>query len=399
LQRPFLSDKLAPFGTTIFSEMTRLAIEHGAVNLAQGFPDFDGPPELIEEVCRSLRAGENQYARSMGHPLLVAALARRQQRLYGPSMAFDPMREVVVTSGATEAIAAALIGLLQPGDEVILVEPFYDSYQACLAMAGAVPRYLTLRFPDFALDGDELAALITPRTRAIMINTPHNPTGHVFSRAELELVAAAAREHDLWVISDEVYEHLVYDDHRHIPIATLDGMRERTLTISSVGKTFSVTGWKIGWCFGPAAMVGAVQAAHQFLTFAVSTPVQTGLARFLDQIDQLLPTFYEELARQYTERRDHLLAVLREVGFETPGAAGTYFLIGSFERLSKKTDREYAVELVQQIGLAAIPPSAFYAARPEEGRRLLRFAFCKRLETLDAAALRLRKLSPLPAAP
>jgi N-succinyldiaminopimelate aminotransferase len=391
LQRPFLSDKLAPFGTTIFSEMTRLAIEHDAVNLAQGFPDFDGPPELIEEVCKSLRAGENQYARSMGHPLLVAALARRQERLYG--MSFDPLREVAVTSGATEAIAAALIGLLQPGDEVILVEPFYDSYQACLAMAGAVPRYLTLRFPEFALDGDELEALITPRTRAIVINTPHNPTGRVFSRAELERVAAAAQKHDLWVISDEVYEHLTYDGHRHIPIASLEGMRERTLTISSAGKTFSVTGWKIGWCFGPAAMVAAVQAAHQFLTFAVSTPVQTGLARFLDQIDQLVPSFYEDLARQYVARRDHLLAVLREVGFDAPGAAGTYFLIGSFERLSQKSDREYAVELVQKIGLAAIPPSVFYAARPEEGRRLLRFAFCKRAETLDAAAQRLRKLS------
>lgn len=393
MQRPFLSDKLAPFGTTIFSEMTRLAIEHGAVNLAQGFPDFDGPPALIEEVCKSLRAGENQYARSMGHPLLVAALARRQERLYGPSMSFDPLREVAVTSGATEAIAAALIGLLQPGDEVILVEPFYDSYQACLAMAGAVPRYLTLRFPDFALDGDELDALITPRTRAIVINTPHNPTGRVFSRAELLRVAAAAQKHDLWVISDEVYEHLTYDGHRHIPIASLEGMRERTLTISSAGKTFSVTGWKIGWCFGPAAMVAAVQAAHQFLTFAVSTPVQTGLARFLDQIDQLVPGFYEDLARQYTARRDHLLAVLREIGFEVPGAAGTYFLIGSFERLSQKSDREYAVQLVQEIGLAAIPPSVFYAARPEEGRRLLRFAFCKRTETLDAAAERLRKLA------
>jgi N-succinyldiaminopimelate aminotransferase len=391
VSRPFLSDKLAPFGTTIFSEMTRLAIEHDAVNLAQGFPDFDGPAELIEEVCSSLRAGENQYARSMGHPLLVDALARRQRRLYG--LTFDPMREVCVTSGATEAIAAALLGLLSPGDEVILVEPFYDSYQAVLAMAGAVPRYLTLRFPEFALDGDELDALITPKTRAIVLNTPHNPTGRVFSAEELARVAAAARAHDLWVISDEVYEHLTYDGARHVPIASLEGMRERTLTISSAGKTFSVTGWKIGWCFGPAAMIAAVQAAHQFLTFAVSTPVQTGLARFLDKLDAALPTFYTDLAAAYAARRDHLQAVLREVGFEVPGARGTYFLIAGFERLSRKSDRAYAIELVQQIGVAAIPPSVFYAARPQEGANLLRFAFCKKAETLDAAAQRLRQLA------
>jgi N-succinyldiaminopimelate aminotransferase len=389
--RPFLSDKLAPFGTTIFSEMTRLANEHGAVNLAQGFPDFDGPAALIDEVCAALKSGENQYARSMGHPLLVSALARRQERLYG--LSYDPMREVVVTSGATEAIAAALLGLLSPDDEVILIEPFYDSYQACLAMAGAVPRYLTLRFPDFALDGDELGALVTPKTRAIVLNTPHNPTGRVFSRQELAAVAACAQKHDLWVISDEVYEHLTYDGHRHLSIASLEGMRERTLTISSAGKTFSFTGWKIGWCFGPAAMAAAVQAAHQFLTFATNTPGQTGLARFLDKQPEAFPTFYEELAREYTARRDYLLAVLREVGFHVPVTGGTYFLMADFAALSSRSDREYAVELIESAGVATVPPSVFYAARPEEGRRMLRFAYCKRPETLEAAAARLRKLA------
>ncbi len=394
MTRPFLSDKLAPFGITIFSEMTRLAIEHGAVNLAQGFPDFDGPTALIDEVCHALRSGENQYARSMGHPLLVAALARRQERLYG--LSYDPMREVVVTSGATEAIASALIGLLSPGDEVILVEPFYDSYQACLAMAGAVPRYLTLRFPDFALDADELEALVTAKTRAIVINTPHNPTGRVFTREELSAVAACARKHDLWVISDEVYEHLTYDGHRHVPIASLDGMRERTLTISSAGKTFSFTGWKIGWCFGPAAMAAAVQAAHQFITFATNTPGQTGLARFLDKQPEAFPTFYDELARAYAARRDHLRTVLCDVGFDVPVARGTYFLMAGFTALSQQSDREYAVELIKTIGVATVPPSVFYAARPEEGRNVLRFAYCKRAETLDAAAARLRKLGPRP---
>lgn len=394
MTRPFLSDKLAPFGITIFSEMTRLAIEHGAVNLAQGFPDFDGPAALIDEVVHALRSGENQYARSMGHPLLVAALARRQERLYG--LSYDPMREVVVTSGATEAIASALIGLLSPGDEVILVEPFYDSYQACLAMAGAVPRYLTLRFPDFALDADELEALVTAKTRAIVINTPHNPTGRVFTREELSAVAACARKHDLWVISDEVYEHLTYDGHRHVPIASLDGMRERTLTISSAGKTFSFTGWKIGWCFGPAAMAAAVQAAHQFITFATNTPGQTGLARFLDKQPEAFPTFYDELAREYAARRDHLLTVLRDVGFDVPVSRGTYFLMAGFTALSQQSDREYAVELIKTIGVATVPPSVFYSARPEEGRKILRFAYCKRAETLDAAAARLRKLAPRP---
>lgn len=394
MTRPFLSEKLAPFGITIFSEMTRLAIEHGAVNLAQGFPDFDGPAALIDEVVHALRSGENQYARSMGHPLLVAALARRQERLYG--LSYDPMREVVITSGATEAIASALIGLLSPGDEVILVEPFYDSYQACLAMAGAVPRYLTLRFPDFALDADELEALVTPKTRAIVINTPHNPTGRVFTTGELAAVAACAQKHDLWVISDEVYEHLTYDGHRHIPIASLDGMRERTLTISSAGKTFSFTGWKIGWCFGPAAMAAAVQAAHQFITFATNTPGQTGLARFLDKQPEAFPTFYDELAGEYAARRDHLLTVLRDVGFDVPVARGTYFLMAGFTALSPRSDREYAVELIKTIGVATVPPSVFYSARPEEGRNILRFAYCKRAETLDAAAARLRKLAPRP---
>jgi N-succinyldiaminopimelate aminotransferase len=388
--RPFLTDKLAPFGTTIFSEMTRLAHHHGAVNLAQGFPDFDGPSDLIEEVRAALAQGENQYARSMGHPLLVEALAARQHRLYG--LHFDAMREVVVTSGATEGIAAALLGLVQAGDEVILLEPFYDSYQACLALAGARPRYLTLRFPDFAVDGEDLERLVTPATRAIVINTPHNPTGRVFSRAELECIAATARKHDLWVISDEVYEHLTYDDHHHISIASLEGMRERTITLSSAGKTFSVTGWKIGWCFGPAEMIAAVQAAHQFLTFATSTPTQVGLARFLTK---LAPSFYDQLAQQYTVRRNHLCGVLQEVGFDVALAQGTYFLIAAFDRLSHQDDRSFARAMIESIGVAAIPPSVFYSAHPEEGRRLLRFAFCKQPETLERAAVRLRQLTPV----
>lgn len=388
MQRPFLTDRLEPFGTSIFAEMTRLANQHQAVNLAQGFPDFDGPTELIDEVVAAMRAGDNQYARSMGHPLLVTALAKRQARLW--DLAYDPMTEVVVTSGATEAIAAALLGLLRSGDEVLLLEPFYDSYQAIVSLAGARPRYATLRFPDFELPIDELARLITPATRVLVLNTPHNPTGRVFSRSELEAVAELARRHDLWVISDEVYEHLTYDGHRHLSIAALPGMRERTLVISSAGKTFSFTGWKIGWCFGPAPMVAAVQGAHQFLTFATSTPVQAGLARFLEGLDS---NYYLTLAQQYRERRDFLRTALEAMGFEVPGCQGSYFLLAGITRLTTDDDRTFALQLIRDHKVATVPPSVFYAAAPQEGRRLLRFAFCKRPETLALAAERLRGLT------
>lgn len=388
MQRPFLSDRLAPFGTSIFSEMTKLALEHDAVNLAQGFPDFDGPAALMDHVAAAMRQGHNQYARSMGHPLLVQALARRQARLY--ELRYDPMSEVVVTSGATEAIASSLLGLLRQGDEVILVEPFYDSYPACVALAGAHARYVTLRFPDFALPLDEIAAQITPRTRVLLLNSPHNPTGRVLSRAELEGVAELARRHDLWVICDEVYEHLTFDGLRHVPLATLPGMRERTLIISSAGKTFSFTGWKVGWCLGPAAMIAAVQAAHQFVTFATSTPTQVGLARFLDELDD---SYYRELTAEYTARRGLLLAGLRAAEFDVAPAQGTYFLTAGFGRLSDLDDRAFSRELVSGYGVAAIPPSVFYAAHPDEGRRLLRFAFCKQPATLERAAERLRPLA------
>ncbi len=387
MARPFLSQKLAPFGTTIFSEMTKLALEHEAINLSQGFPDFDGPPELIDEVRRAMREGYNQYARSMGHPILVTALAERQRKLYGQSYA--PMEEVVVTSGATETIASALLGLVSPGDEVILIEPYYDSYPACLAMAGATPKHLTLRFPDFSLDPAALEALVSDRTRVILMNSPHNPTGHVFSAAELDAIAQIAIKHDLWVISDEVYEHLTYDGLKHRSIANAPGMRERTLIISSAGKTFSFTGWKIGWAFGPAKMVAAVQAAHQFITFATSTPMQVALGRFLTTLGD---DFYATLAREYQARRDRLLPVLREVGFDVAVPQGTYFIVGSFAALSSEDDKTYARRLIREIGVATIPPSVFYAARPEEGQKLLRFAFCKRDATLDAAAERLRRL-------
>jgi N-succinyldiaminopimelate aminotransferase len=382
-----ISEKLRPFGTTIFSEMTRLAQEHRAINLSQGFPDFEGPPEIREAAEAAMRAGENQYARSMGHPALVRAIAAKQERHYG--LGIDPEREVVVFCGATEGIAASMLGLLNPGDEVILFEPFYDSYPACVAMAGARARYCTLRFPGFGLDEDELASLFGERTRLLVLNSPHNPTGKVFRREELERIARLCREHDVLVLADEVYEHLTYDGVEHTPIATLPGMRERTLTVSSTGKTFSYTGWKIGWATGPGELVAAAQAAHQFLTFAVATPLQVAMAA---AIDGLREEYFEAFRREYLERRDFLVGALEAAGFRVARPAGTYFVLADFSALHEGDDQEFARFLIEQCRVAAIPPSFFYKQDPAAGRKLVRFAFCKKLATLEAAARQLEEL-------
>ena len=380
-----VNERLIPFGTTIFAEMTQLAEEQGAINLSQGFPDFEGPPAIIDAAEAALRSGQNQYARSRGHPELVRAIAAARKRHYG--QAIDPLTEVVVTSGATEAIASSMLGLLNPGDEVVLFEPTYDSYAPCVAMAGGVARYVPLRFPDFGLDPELLEVAVTDRTRMIVLNSPHNPTGKVFDTGELEVIAALARDRDLIVLSDEVYEHLLFDGAEHVPIATLPGMRERTVTLSSTGKTFSYTGWKIGWATGPARLIDAVQAAHQFVTYAVATPLQAAMAR---AIDDFSGDYLDTFRREYAARRDYLVGVLREVGFTVAVPRGTYFVLASFAGLFEGDDREFARWLTTEHRVAAIPPSAFYLAHPEEGRGLVRFAFCKKMETLEAAAKRLR---------
>lgn len=386
-----ISRKLAPFGTTIFSEMTKLAQEHGAINLAQGFPDFEGPREILDAARRAMEAGENQYARSLGHPKLVAAIAEKYRALYG--LEFDAASEVVVFCGATEGIASSLLGLLDPGDEVILFEPFYDSYPVAVAMAGAVPRFCTLRFPDFALDEERLAALFTPRTRLLLLNTPHNPTGKRFSRAELEAAARLCRKHDVIVVADEVYEHITFDGNGHVPIASLPGMRERTLTLSSTGKTYSLTGWKIGWGVGPRELVAAAQAAHQYVTFAVATPFQVAMAEAIGRFGR---EYFAQLQRDYTQRRDFLIEALRAGGFVGAAPQGAYFVLVDFTRIFPPDrfgdDRAVARMLVERFGVAAVPPSVFYAQERDEGRRLLRFAFCKRMETLRAAAERLARI-------
>ena len=382
-----ISDKLKPFGPSIFPVMTSMAEEHGAINLSQGFPDFEGPAEIVEAAVQALRDGEhhcNQYARAMGDPVLTAAISDRVQADYG--LEYDPLSEVVVTCGATEALTSAMLGLLNAGDEVILFEPFYDSYPAAVAMAGAVPRYCTLRFPEFILDLEELRGLFSERTRMLLLNTPHNPTGKVFRRAELEAIAALCREHDVIVLSDEVYEALTFDGVPHVPMATLPGMRERTITASSAGKTFSFTGWKIGWATGSEDLLRGIYAAHQYVTFTVARPLQLAVAEALRTQRR---TYIDAFRADYTARRDLLVEGLRRAGFEVAVPRGTYFILAAFDALWNGDDMSFARHLVESRGVAAIPPSSFYAANVAEGRRLLRFSFAKRLETLAEAVSRL----------
>lgn len=382
--RAVVSDKLVPFGTTVFSEMTKLALAHQAINLSQGFPDFEGPAEVKAAAVRALEAGHNQYARSQGALPLVEAVAAQRARDY--DLAYDPLTEVGVFSGATEGLMSSMLGLLNPGDEVILFEPVYDSYPACLAMAQAVPRYATLRFPDFELDLDHLRSLFGPKTKLVLLNTPHNPTGKVFTRAELEAIAELCLEHDVRVLTDEVYEHLTYDGQDHLPMASIPGMRERTLSLSSIGKTYSFTGWKIGWSTGPADLVRAAQAAHQFVTFATAHPLQHAAAYALTELGE---DFYASLTAEYTARRDLLRGTLVDVGLKPNLPRGAYFLLADFSDVFEGDDVAFAKHLTAEIGVAAIPPSGFYPQTPEEGRGLVRFAFCKTLDTLRAAADRL----------
>lgn len=380
--------RLRPFGTTIFSEMSALAQRTGALNLGQGFPDTDGPAELVEAAAAALRAGRNQYAPLAGVPELRAAIVAHQRRRYG--LEVDPDDGVQVTFGATEAIASALLGLLEPGDEVLVLEPTYDSYGAAVALAGGVLRPVTLRPPTFALDLDELRRVAASATRArvLLLNSPHNPTGRVLTRAELEGVAAVCLEHDLIAISDEVYEHLVFDDATHVPLATLPGMAQRTLTISSAGKSFSFTGWKVGWCSGPAELVAAARAAKQFLTFAGGTPLQHAVAAGLDEAER----HTAPLRARLQANRDRLAAGLAAAGFAVSPTQGTYFVNADAAPLGVTDAAAWCRELPQRIGVVGIPTSAFYAD-PAAGRTLVRFAFCKRPEVIDEAVQRLGRLA------
>ncbi|MBC8068401.1 MAG: aminotransferase [Deltaproteobacteria bacterium] len=379
---PHLSAKLQGFGTTIFAEMTALALRHDAVNLGQGFPDFDGPDFLKRAAIAAIEQGKNQYSRSFGIPDLNLAIAEHRRRFYG--LEYDPDSEVTVMHGATECIAATMLGLLDVGDEVVLFEPFYDSYLATIALAGATAKVVTLRAPSFAYDPAELAAAIGPRTRAIVLNSPHNPTGKVFSRAELDHIAALCIEHDIVAITDEVYEHLVFEG-EHVPLATLPGMRDRTVMISSTGKSFSFTGWKVGYTCAPPALSRAVRSAHQFLTFCTPPPFQIAMAEGLRAGDD----YFEGFIREYRSRRDRLCEGLAQVGFEVLAPAGTYFVCTDIRPLGFDDDMALCRLLPEKVGVAAIPNSAFYLNK-HEGKHLVRWAFCKTDAVLDAGIARLQ---------
>lgn len=379
-----VSQRLAPFGVTIFTEMTAMAVEHDAINLGQGFPDWDGP-EFIKEAARSSLAsgGADQYPPSAGMPPLRRAIADRYGPLLGREL--DPDTEVTVTSGCTEGLAASFLGLVDPGDEVVLIEPYYDAYPVGVALAGAVPRYVTLRPPDFALDLDELAAVVSPRTRVIVVNSPHNPTGRVFTTDELAGVARMCVEHDLVAISDEVYEEMVFEG-EHRRLATFPGMAERTVTLSSVGKTYSLTGWKVGWAIAPEHLTAGLRSAHQYLTFTTPTPVQLGSVAAL----AAPASYYEELRTTYRTLRDVLVDGLGRIGFDIRPPQGTYFVMAGYGRYSPEDDRTFARRLVEEAGVATVPPGVFYHD-PSSGHGLLRFAFCKREDLLGEAVGRLER--------
>jgi N-succinyldiaminopimelate aminotransferase len=382
--------RVAGFGTTVFSEFSALAAKHDAVNLGQGFPDFDGPDEVKRAAAEAIERGVNQYAVGAGAEELRRAVAEHARRFYG--MDVDPATMVTVTSGATEALFDAIQGLVDPGEEVILFEPFYDSYEASVQMAGGVPRFVLLRPPDAAhatwwFDEAELRAAFGPRTRLVVVNTPHNPTGKVYGRAELELIRDLCAEHGALVLSDEVYEHLVYRPARHLRPATVPGLSERTVTVGSAGKTFSFTGWKVGWAIAPPALRDAVQAAHQFVTFATAAPLQAAVARAL----QLPDAYFESLVADYQRRRNLLGSALGAAGLRTLPPEGTYFTMVEIPPAAGFADDDaFCRWLTTDVGVAAIPPSVFYSAEHRaHGRTLARFAFCKRDQTLRAAAERL----------
>jgi N-succinyldiaminopimelate aminotransferase len=382
-----LVERMRPFGTTIFSEMSALAARTGAVNLGQGFPDTDGPPEMLAAAARALSSGANQYPPLPGIPALRHAIAAHEQRFWGLSR--DPDSEVVVTAGATEAIAAAVLALCEPGDEVVCFEPYYDSYAASITLAGAVRRPVTLRpGPDgrYGFDEAELRAAFGPRTRLVLLNTPHNPTGKVFTVEELALIAALCQEHDTWAVTDEVYEHLVFDG-VHTPMATLPGMRERTLRISSAGKTFSCTGWKVGWATGPAPLVSAVQRVKQFLTFVNASPLQPAVAVAL----ALPESYFTGFTAGLRANRDRLVAGLTAAGFDVLAPEGTYFVTADIRPLGGTDGVAFCRELPGRCGVVAVPTQVFYDHQ-EAGRHLIRFAFCKRPEVIDEAADRLKAL-------
>jgi N-succinyldiaminopimelate aminotransferase len=380
-----LASRLAGFGTTIFAEMSALADRTGAINLGQGFPDTDGPDVVRQAAVDAILEGHNQYPPGAGIAELRRAIAAHQQRFY--DLDYDPDDEVLVTTGATEAIAATLLALCEPGDEVVTFEPYYDSYAACISMAGASRRVVTLRLPEYRFALDDLHAAIGPRTRFVLLNSPHNPTGKVFDGAELSAIADLCVRHDLLAVTDEVYEHLVFEG-EHRPLASYPGMRERTVTISSGGKTFSFTGWKVGWVCASPQLVTAVRTAKQFLTYVSGAPFQHAIATGLALDDEYFASFVADLR----DKRDSLVDGLRDVGFEVFPPAGTYFVTADVRPLGDPDGMAFCRSLPERCGVVAVPNVVFYDDE-DAGRPLVRFTFCKRREVLDEAVTRLKTLS------
>lgn len=383
--RPLTSAKARRFTESVIREMTRLAAQHDAVNLAQGFPDFAAPPTIKEAAVDAIRADVNQYAITWGAKPFRDAIAGRYRAAYG--LTVDPERNLTVTCGSTEAMMSTMLALVDPGDEVIVFEPFYENYGPDAILSGAVPRYVQLHEPDWSIDGGELERAFNDKTRAIIINTPNNPTGKIYSRQELEAIAELCRKWGVVAVTDEIYEYIVYGGAEHIPIATLDGMSERTVTINSLSKTYSVTGWRVGWAMAPEELTGAIRKVHDFLTVGAAAPLQQAAAVALGLPD----TYYEQLARDYEERRDILLEGLGRAGFRCYPPRGAYYIMTDISAFGFPDDVHFGRHLIETVGVAAVPGSSFYH-RPEDGSQKLRFTFCKTRETLEEAASRLARL-------
>jgi aminotransferase len=381
-----MSAKAASFTESVIREMNRLAVIEGAVSLAQGFPDFACPPELKDAAARALHDDINQYATTWGAKPLRDAIATSTVEHFPGWSPIDPETMVTVTCGATEAMVAAMLALLDPGDEVIVFEPYYENYGPDAILSGAVPRYVTLHEPDWSIDPDELRAAFGPRTRGLVLNSPHNPTGKVFAREELELIASLCIEFDAIAFTDDIYEHIVFEG-EHIPLATLPGMADRTVSIHSMSKSYSVTGWRIGWTIAAPDLTVGIRRVHDFLTVGAAAPLQAAAVVAL----QFPPAYYAELVDGYRERRERLLPALRAAGFRVSDPAGAYYVMTDISDLTDEDDVTFAMRLIRDPGIAAVPGSSFFS-RPELGRSKLRFAFPKRLETLDAAAERLARI-------
>jgi aspartate/methionine/tyrosine aminotransferase len=382
------SQKATQFTESVIREMTRLNQLHGGVNLSQGFPDFPAPDVVKEAACAAIRADVNQYAVTWGTKGLREAIAFEFQKRFKVPVSAD--EQVTVCCGATEAMMATMMAVIDPGDEVIVFEPFYENYGPDAILSGATPRYVTLREPTWSFDPDELAAAFNNRTKAIILNTPNNPTGKVFAREELETIAALCHKWDVVAISDEIYEHIIYDGHVHVPIATIEGMADRTVTINSLSKTYSVTGWRVGWAISPPSLTGAIRKVHDFLTVGAAAPLQeAGIAAL-----GVPATYYDQLAAAYRRRRNHLLEVLERHHFTCYKPYGAYYIMTDIRVFGFADDVEFARYLVKEIGVAAVPGSSFYR-NPALGRTKLRFCFCKKDETLNEADRRLAKLVPI----